>query len=112
MSWSDIKLSTCGIKNLECYCQTNLLCGTITNFQEYIFWDVKPCNLIVHRRFKGTNFLHLEYSSDSCPSLYNSIKIRKVLVFLLPALFQNMFWPDWPSSVIKGVFKESALLSF
>jgi hypothetical protein len=34
------------------------------------------------------------------------------LVFHVSALFHNNFLPNWPSSGVQGVFKESALLSF
>jgi hypothetical protein len=54
----------------------------------------------------------LEYCSDSYPALCNSIKIRYVSMFLLSALFHTMFRPNWPSSGVRGVFKESALFSF
>jgi hypothetical protein len=40
----------------------------------------------------------LEYCSDSYPSLCNSIKIRWVSMFLLSALFHDMFRPNRPSS--------------
>jgi hypothetical protein len=33
-------------------------------------------------------------------------------MFLSSSLFRNMFRPNWPSSGVQGVFKESALLSF
>jgi hypothetical protein len=33
-------------------------------------------------------------------------------VFLLSALFRNMFRPNWLSSSVQGAFKESTLLSF
>jgi hypothetical protein len=33
-------------------------------------------------------------------------------MFLLSALFHNMFRHNWPSSGLQCVFKESALLSF
>jgi hypothetical protein len=55
---------------------------------------------------------HLEYCSDSCLSLCNSIKIRYVSMFILSTLFHNMFQPNWPSSGVQGMFKESSLLSF
>jgi hypothetical protein len=44
--------------------------------------------------------------------LCNWIKFRQVLMFLLSALFHNMFRPNWPSSGVQGAFQESVLLSF
>jgi hypothetical protein len=43
--------------------------------------------------------------------LCNYIKIRLVSMFLHSGLFHNKFRPNWPSSGVQGVLKESALLS-
>jgi hypothetical protein len=43
----------------------------------------------------------LEHCSESYPSLCKSIKIRWVSMFLLSALFRNMFRPNWPSAGVR-----------
>lgn len=49
----------------------------------------------------------LEYSSESYPSSWNSVKIRSVSTFLSSALFHIVFRPNRPSSDVENVLDAS-----